>query len=112
MSTTTLETPAWLMRSIATYDAKEGRLKLDHGRLSFHERGEESPLFDVALAEVSNVKFPSYNFGSVVRFDAAGERYRLAFMASRRKSKWTGASFSDIRPARRWGKEWKAVFEG
>ncbi len=97
------------MRGVITYNAKLGTLRLHRGRLAFHEAGAEAAVFDIALHELHNVKFPSYNFGSVVRFDAGGKRYRLAFLASERRFKWSGARISDVRPARRWGKQWKAA---
>ena len=109
MGASTLETPAWLMRGVFTYNAKLGTLRLDQGRLSFRGRGEEAPVFDIALAHIDNVKFPRYNFGSVVRFDAGGKRYRLAFLAYERRFRWSGARIRDVRPARRWGRQWKAA---
>lgn len=109
VDTATLETPAWLMRGVITYNAKPGALRLDGGRLSFRERGAEAAVFDIALADIGNVKFPFYNLGSVVRFDAGGTRYRFAFLASKRRFKWSGARISDVRPARRWGRQWKAA---
>jgi hypothetical protein len=109
MSTTTLETPAWLMRGVITYDAQLGTLRLDGGRLSFRETGVQAPVFDIALADIDDVKFPGYNLGSVVRIDAGTNRYRLAFLASERRFRWSGARMSDVRPARRWGKQWKAA---
>jgi hypothetical protein len=111
VSTTSLETPAWLMRGVITYNVKPGTLRLDHGRLSFRETGAEAAEFDIALADIANVKFPFYNLGSVVRFDGGGKRYRLAFLASEPRSKWSGAQISDVRPARRWGKQWKAALQ-
>jgi hypothetical protein len=111
VSTTTLETPAWLMRGVITYNAKPGTLRLDRGRISFRESGAEASLFDIALSDIGNVKFPFYNLGSVVRFDAGGKRYRLAFLASERRFKWSGARITDVRPARRWGKQWKAALK-
>ena len=109
MSAVTLQTPAWLMRGVVTVDATRGTLRLDAGRLSFRATGAQAPLFDVALAEIEHVTFPIYNVGAVVRFDAAGTRYRLAFLASEPRSRWSGARLSDVRPARRWGKQWKAA---
>jgi hypothetical protein len=97
------------MRGVITYNAKLGTLRLERGRLSFRERGANASVFDVALSDIGNVKFPFYNLGSVVRFDAAGKRYRLAFLASERRFKWSGARISDVRPARRWGRQWKAA---
>jgi len=107
--TTTLQTPAWLMSGVITLNAKLGTLRLDDGRLSFRETGANAAIFDLATADIRNVKFPVYNVGTVVRFDSGGERYRLAFLASERRFKWSGARFGDIRPARRWGKQWKAA---
>ena len=97
------------MRGVITYNAKPGALRLDGGRLSFREAGVEAAVFDIALADVGNVKFPFYNLGSVVRFDAGGTRYRFAFLASKRRFKWSGARISDVLPARRWGRQWKAA---
>jgi hypothetical protein len=108
---TTLETPAWLMHGVSTYNAKLGTLRLDCGRISFRETGAESAVFDIALADIGSVRFPFYNLGSVVRFDAGGKRYRLAFLASQRRFKWSGARLTDVRPARRWGKQWKAALK-
>ena len=107
--TTTLQTPAWLMRGIITCDAKLGTLRLDGGRLSFHETGAQAAVFDIALADIDDVRFPAYNVGSVVRIDAGADRYRLAFLASERRFKWSGARVRDVRPARRRGKQWKAA---
>lgn len=111
VATTTLETPAWLMRGVITFNAKPGTLKLDRDRLSFRETGAKEAVFDLALADIGNVVFPLYNLGSVVRFDADGRRYRLAFLASERRFRWSGARISDVRPARRWGKQWKAALK-
>ena len=44
-----------------------------------------------------------------MRIDAGANRYRLTFLASEPRSKWSGARMSDVRPARRWGKQWKAA---
>lgn len=109
MRSATLETPAWLMTGVMTVNARLGTLRLDRGRLSFRERGADAPTFDLALADVRDVRFPVYNVGTVVRFDSGGERYRLAFLASERRFKWSGARFRDVRPARRWGRQWKAA---
>ena len=109
MGDTSLETPAWLMCGIFTYNAKLGTLRLDRGRLSFRENGAVAPEFEIALDDIDRVAFPRYNFGSVVRIDAGGTRYRLAFLASERRFKWSGARLSDVRPARRWGRQWKAA---
>ena len=111
VGTGTLQTPAWLMSGVITYNAKVGTLRLDRGRISFRENGAERVTFDIALADIRNVEFPFYNLGSVVRFDAGAERYRLAFLASERRFKWSGARISDVGPARRWGKQWKAALK-
>ena len=97
------------MTGVVTYNATPGTLRLDRGRLSFRETGAATAAFDVALDDISDVTFPFYNLGSVVRLDAGGTRYRLAFLASERRFKWSGARLSDVRPARRWGKQWKAA---
>lgn len=99
------------MTGIITYNAKVGTLRLDGGRLCFRETGADEAVFDLALADIRNVKFPFYNFGSVVTFDAGDRRYRLAFLASERRFKWSGARLRDVRPARRWGRQWKAALK-
>ena len=109
MRTATLETPAWLMSGIVTVNARPGTLRLDQGRLSFRETGASAAAFDLAVADIHDVRFPLYNVGTVVRFDSGGERYRLAFLASERRFKWSGARIRDVRPARRWGRQWKAA---
>ena len=111
MGTTTLETPAWLMSGVITYNAKPGTLRLDGARLSFRETGEEAAVFDIALSDIDDVKFPAYNFGSVVRIDAGANRHRVAFLASKRRFTWSGARMRDVRPARRWGRQWKAALQ-
>ena len=101
------------MRGVITYNAKPGTLTLANGRLGFRETGGDRAVFDIPLAEIGNVKFPFYNLGSVVRFDAGGKRYRLAFLSSERRFKWSGARIRDVRPASRWGTQWKsALLEG
>lgn len=97
------------MSGVSTRDAKRGTLRLDRGRLSFRESGVGPPAFDIELAEIGDVKFPFINLGSVVRFDAGGRRYRLAFLASKPRSRWSGAKLSDVGPARRWGRRWRAA---
>jgi hypothetical protein len=97
------------MRGVVTYDAKPGTLRLDQGRVSFRESGAAAPVFDIALTDIDKVRFPRYNLGSVVRIDAGGNRHRLAFLSSERRFKWSGARLSDVRPARRWGRQWKAA---
>ena len=97
------------MSGVVTVNAKLGTLRLDDGRLSFRETGANAATFDLTVADIHDVRFPFYNVGTVVRFDSGGERYRLAFLASERRFKWSGARFSDIRPARRWGKQWKSA---
>jgi hypothetical protein len=44
-----------------------------------------------------------------LRLDAGASRNRLAFLASERRFRWSGARLRDVRPARRWGKQWKAA---
>ena len=65
MRATTLETPAWLMTGVITVNAKLGTLRLDHGRRSFRETGAEAAGFDLALADVRNVRCPFCNVGAV-----------------------------------------------
>jgi len=111
MGAATLQTPAWLMRGVISLDARPGTLRLDGDRISFRETGAQPAVFDIALADLDNVAFPFYNLGSVVRLDAGAARYRLAFLASQPRSRWSGPRISDVRPARRWGKQWKAALK-
>ena len=109
MPTADLETPAWLLRGLSTYGAKAGTLRLERGVLSFRENGVRTPTFEIPVTDIADVRFPFYNLGSVVRLDAGGARYRLAFLASQPRFKSSGARMSDFLPARRWGKQWKAA---
>jgi hypothetical protein len=104
-----LKTPAWLMSGIVTIDAKLGSLELREGRLRFFELGGSAPLFDIAVADIEDVTFPRYNLGSVMLVTAGAAKFRVAFLGTNGRRAWMGATVSDVGPARRRGKQWKAA---
>ena len=67
---------AWLL--IGTFRTAAGWLDLTAGRLRFSTA--DKVVFDVPLAEVTNVVWPWYYFGGGVTLRAAGEPYRLSFV--------------------------------
>ena len=110
---------AWLL--IGTFRTAAGWLDLTAGRLRFST--PDKVVFDVPLAEVTDVVWPWYYFGGGVKLSAAGERYRLSFVLpngaeypAAREAADTGdpASLaivwdkaSDIGAGRDLGKEWR-----
>ena len=67
---------AW--RLIGTFRTAAGWLDLTAGRLRYST--SDQVVFDVPLAEVTDVDWPWYYFGGGVKLSAAGERYRLSFV--------------------------------
>ena len=67
---------AWLL--IGTFRTAAGWLDLTAGRLRFST--PDKVLFDVPLAEVTDVDWPWYYFAGGVKLSAAGERYRFSFV--------------------------------
>jgi hypothetical protein len=67
---------AWLL--IGTFRTAAGWLDLTAGRLRFST--PDQVVFDVSLAEVTDVDWPWYYFGGGVKLRAAGERYRFSFV--------------------------------
>ena len=114
---------AWLL--IGTFRTAAGWLDLTAGRLRFST--PDKVLFDVPLAEVTDVDWPWYYFGGGVKLSAAGERYRFSFVlpngaeypAARAAAAagdpaalaivWDKAS--DIGAGRDVGKEWRRRLE-
>jgi hypothetical protein len=114
---------AWLL--IGTFRTAAGWLDLTAGRLRFSTPDEV--VFDVALAEISDVVWPWYYFGGGVKLSAAGEPYRLSFVLpngaeypTARLVAETGdpaalaivwSKASDIGAGRNVGKEWRRRLE-
>jgi hypothetical protein len=67
---------AWLL--IGTFRTAAGWLDLTAGRLRFST--PDQVVFDVRLAEVTDIVWPWYYFGGGVKLRAAGEPYRLSFV--------------------------------
>jgi len=119
----TICTPAWLL--VGMTRSVPGVLELADGHLAYTT--EEGRVFDVPLAEVSDVKFPWYYFSGGVKFAVGRERYRLSFVRPNDASDipgrllagtetggpaallTAGRKLSDISEGRRAGKAWKAV---
>jgi hypothetical protein len=80
---------AWLL--IGTFRTAAGWLDLTAGRLRFSTPDEV--LFDVPLAEVTDVDWPWYYFGGGVKLSAVGGRYRFSFVLP------NGAEYPEARTA-------------
>ena len=67
---------AWRLKGITV--SIPGWLDLTAGRLRFATPDEV--VFDVPLAEVTDIVYPWYYFGGGVKLRAAGELYRISFV--------------------------------
>ncbi len=102
MNPDTLRTPAWRLKGIT--GSEPGFLEYAGGRLVYSSAG--SVHFDVALTELSEVRFPWYYFSGGVKFTVGKEHYRLSFV---RPNNDPGSNVTDIAGGRRNGKAWKAI---
>lgn len=96
-----LYTRAWLL--IGLTRSIPGILESADGR--FASTTDEGRVFDVLLAEVTDVNFPWYYFGGGVKFRIGADRYRLSFVLPIGHSGESG----DISEGRRAGKVWKSA---
>jgi hypothetical protein len=69
-----LVSPAWLIGGLRNVP---GYLGTGQGRLTFVS---DSPVFDVPLAEVTDVRWPWHWFGGGVKLTAAGSPYKITFV--------------------------------
>jgi hypothetical protein len=76
MAEAVLATPAWLMAG--RLRNVPGALVAGEGRLAFV--GDDGPVFNVAMNEVTDVGWPWYWFGGGCRLAAAGEKYKITFV--------------------------------
>ena len=67
---------AW--RLIGTLRSQDGWLDLTAGRLRYST--PDGVVFDVPLAEVTDITWPWYYFGGGVKLTAGGEEYRFSFV--------------------------------
>jgi hypothetical protein len=67
---------AWLLKGITRSVA--GWMDLHDGDLRFAT--PEQVVFDVSLAEVTQIVYPWYYFGGGVKLHAAGQAYRFSFV--------------------------------
>jgi hypothetical protein len=104
MSQKVLHTPAWLLLGLT--GSEEGTLELANGRFTFTSIDGQR-VFDVALAEVREVKFPWYYFGGGMKLSIGTERYRVSFMQPGNTA--GGGGLEDIAPGREIGKQWRAA---
>jgi hypothetical protein len=102
MTTDTFQSPAWLLSGLTRSHA--GILEYTGGRLAYSS--EEGVVFDVALTELTNVRFPWYYFTGGVKFTIGRDHYRISFV---RPNDASGGSVADIGEGRRNGKAWKAI---
>ncbi len=69
-----LVSPAWLIGGLRNVP---GYLGTGQGRLTFVS---DSPVFDVPLTEVTEVRWPRHWFGGGVKLTAAGQPYKITFV--------------------------------
>jgi hypothetical protein len=69
-----LVSPAWLIGGLRNVP---GYLGTGQGRLTFVS---DTPVFDVPLAEVTDVRWPWNWFGGGVKLTAAGNPYKITFV--------------------------------
>lgn len=69
-----LVSPAWLIGGLRNVP---GYLGAGNGRLTFVS---DTPVFDVALHEVTDIAYPWYWFGGGVKLTAAGQPYKITFV--------------------------------
>ena len=117
-----LRSIAWLLRGAT--GSTEGVLELSGGRVSFtttgvyhgvpftgedDRGGEAGKVFEAALSEIEDVKFPWYYFGGGAKLTVQGETYRLSFVKPQNTQISPFAMGGDIPSGRRIGKYWKRV---
>lgn len=116
-----LRTPAWRLHGLTR--SEPGVLAFANGRLSY--RTEDGVVFDVPLAEVTDVVFPWYYFGGGAKLMAEGEAYRFSFVRPNDASDVPGRLLArsgnpvglvtagqkvvDIGAGRRAGKAWREI---
>ncbi len=69
-----LVSPAWLIGGLRNVP---GYLATGQGGLTFVS---DTPVFDVPLAQVTDVSWPWWWFGGGVRLTAAGQRWKITFV--------------------------------
>lgn len=100
-----LESQAWLLHGLT--GSEGGVLKLKHGRISFPtDAGRQ--VFDVALGEVSEIKFPWLYFGAGMTLKIGDEKHRLSFI---QPGNTAGGEHANIMDARDLGDIWKLALE-
>lgn len=115
---------AWLL--IGLFRTEAGWLDRHDGQLRFST--PDRVVFDVPLAEVTDVVYPWYYFGGGVKLRAAGEPYRVTFVlpngaeyAAARAGAAVGdlaalaivgQKAADIGAGRDVGREWRRRLEG
>lgn len=121
-----LRSQAWLLRGIT--GSTEGLLELHDGRLSFtmtgvyygmpgtrgDKRGDETGrVFEAPLAEVSEVKFPWYSFGLLVKFNVRNDSYRVSFMRPGNTTLGTTKDAVNMMKGSTWrtAKRWKQILK-
>ncbi len=120
--TPSLRTAVWLL--VGMTGSRPGLLELAGGRLAFTT--EEGRVFEVPVAEATDVVFPWFYFGGGMKLTVAGTRHRISFVrpngaetVSARLLESVGGGplalltvhqkIADIGEGRRAGKAWKAA---
>jgi hypothetical protein len=123
MTTEVYRTPAWLL--IGLTRSSPGVLEYADGRLAYSN--EDGRVFDVQLAELTDIRFPWYYFSGGVKFTLGKDHYRLSFVRPNDASDLpsriladtpaggpfalltAGRKVMDIGEGRRAGKAWKTI---
>ena len=82
-----------------------GVLQLKKGRISF-ETDTARKVFDAAMNEVSEIKFPWLYMGAGMILSIGEEKFRLSFI---RPGNTSGGEYASISDARATGKIWRAA---
>ncbi len=124
MNEDAFRTPAWLL--IGLTRSMPGVLEYADGRVAYSN--EDGRVFEVPLAEVTEITFPWYYFSGGVKFTVGSHHYRLSFVRPNDATDiparllagteaggpfallTAGRKLGDIGEGRRAGKAWKGIF--
>jgi hypothetical protein len=123
-SDTQLSSAAWILIGLGNQPAL---LEMADGLLALTTR--EGRVFEVPVADLTNVTFPWYYFGGGLKLTAAGANYRISFVRPNGAEMLTarllesfgantlalltvGQKIADIARGRRAGKAWRKALQG
>ncbi len=104
----------WILSGVT--GSEPALLSHEAGQLTlstFNAEGQPVPSFSVQTAEISDVKFPAYQFSGGCSFVANGQKYRISFLQPQNTKMPTYdnqlSGLSDIGSGRKAGKAWKKI---